>query len=216
TNGIGSALAHGRAFFVHGREHFADRLVGMACAGAPVTDPRSGQIVGIVDVTVSAQDANPLMVPLAKRAAWEIEQRLFECASAIEWVLHERFVLARRAKRPVVLVSEHMMMANTAATGVVASFDRARLWELARRMIAGGGRSQDVSVSRDAVVTGCEPVHDGGVLVGALVWLDVAGSGGPGERHGSRSDRPALGWGALTESERGVADLVAYGMTNRQ
>src|SRR5262249_58249652 len=59
TNGIGSALAHGRAFYVHGREHFADLLVGMACAGAPVTDPWTGQIVGIVDVTVSAQNANP-------------------------------------------------------------------------------------------------------------------------------------------------------------
>jgi DNA-binding CsgD family transcriptional regulator len=216
TNGIGSALAQGRAFVVHGREHFADLLTGMACAGAPVTDPCTGQIVGIVDVTVSAQNANPLMLPLAKRAAWEIEQLLLEGASAIEWVLHERFVHARHADRPAVLVSEYTMMANTAATGVLAPFDQARLWELARRMIEGGGRSQDVVLSRDAFVRGCEPIHDGGALVGALVWLDVAGSGDTDERHGSRVDRPSLGWRALTESERAVADLVADGMTNRQ
>jgi DNA-binding CsgD family transcriptional regulator len=216
TNGIGSALAQGRAFVVHGREHFADLLAGMACAGAPVTDPCTGQILGIVDVTVSAENANPLMLPLAKRAAWEIEQRLLEGASAIEWVLHERFIHARRAKRPVVLVSEYTMMVNTAATGVLEPPDRPRLWEWARRKIEGGGPSQHVGLFRDAVVTGCEPVHDGGALVGALVWLDVAGMGASGDRHGSRSYRPALGWGALTDSERGVADLVAHGLTNRQ
>jgi DNA-binding CsgD family transcriptional regulator len=215
TNGIGSALAQGRAFVVHGREHFADLLTGMACAGAPVTDPCTGQILGIVDVTVSVENASPLMLPLAKRAAWEIEQRLLEGASAIEWVLHERFVHARRAKRPVVLVSEYTMMANAAARGVLEPFDRSRLWDFARCMMEGR-RPQHVVLSRGALVAGCEPVHDGGALVGALVWLDVSGSGDRGERLGSRKDRPALGWGALTESERGVADLVACGMTNRQ
>jgi sigma-54 dependent transcriptional regulator, acetoin dehydrogenase operon transcriptional activator AcoR len=129
TNGIGSALVQGRAFVVHGREHFADLLTGMACVGAPVTDPCTRQIVSIVDVTVSAENANPLMLPLAKRAAREIEQRLLEGASAIEWVLHERFVHARRAKRRVVLVSEHTMMANAAAAGVLGPFGRPRLWK---------------------------------------------------------------------------------------
>jgi DNA-binding CsgD family transcriptional regulator len=216
TNGIGSALAQGRAFFVHGREHFADLLTGMACAGVPVTDPRTGLILGVVDVTVSAENASPLMLPLAKRAAWEIEQRLLEGASAIEWVLHDRFVHARRAKRPVVLVSEYTMMANPAATGVVDLLDRPRLWEWARRMIENRGRSQDIVFSTDVSVTGCEPVHAGGALIGALVWLDVAETGDPAGSPASRSGRPAIGWGALTDSERGVADLVAYGMTNRQ
>jgi DNA-binding NarL/FixJ family response regulator len=82
--------------------------------------------------------------------------------------------------------------------------------------IADGGRSQDVMLSKDTVVTGCEPVHDGGALVGALVWLRAAASGEGGGRTRNSSDRVALGWGSLTESKRGVADLIADGLTNRQ
>jgi DNA-binding CsgD family transcriptional regulator len=156
------------------------------------------------------------MLPLAKRAAREIERRLLEGASATERVLHERFVHARRATRPVVLVSEYLLMANMVATRVLEPSDRPRLWEMARGIIAGGGRSQDVILSEHAVVTNCEPVHDGGVLVGALVWLRATGPDGGVEEHGTRSHRPAFGWASLTESERGVADLVACGMTNRQ
>jgi DNA-binding CsgD family transcriptional regulator len=35
-------------------------------------------------------------------------------------------------------------------------------------------------------------------------------------RHGSRCDRPVSGWESLTDSERGVSELVAEGLTNRQ
>jgi DNA-binding CsgD family transcriptional regulator len=216
TNGIGSALAQGRPAVVHGGEHFADRLTGMACAGTPVTDPRNGQVLGIIDITVRAEDANPLLLAFVKRGAWEIEQRLFDDASTIERVLHERFVHARRAKRPVVLVSEYMVMASTAASRVLEASDRSLLWEWARRTIAGGGRSQDVMLSKGTVVTGCEPVHDGGALVGALVWLRAAASADGGGRTRNSSGRAALGWGSLTQSERGVADLIADGLTNRQ
>jgi DNA-binding CsgD family transcriptional regulator len=35
-------------------------------------------------------------------------------------------------------------------------------------------------------------------------------------RHWTRADRPAFGWGSLTDTERRVADLVAQGLSNRQ
>ena len=64
-----------------------------------VVDPSTGRVIGIVDLTSAAGDANALMLPLAKRAAWEIEQRLLDAASERERILHEHFVQARRTNR---------------------------------------------------------------------------------------------------------------------
>ena len=35
-------------------------------------------------------------------------------------------------------------------------------------------------------------------------------------RHWKHADRPAFGWGSLTDSERRIADLVAQGLSNRE
>jgi DNA-binding CsgD family transcriptional regulator len=220
TNGIGSTLAKGAPALVHGGEHFADALTDMACAGAPVTDPRNGQVLGSVDINVRVTSANSLMLPFVKRAAWEIEQRLLDGGSAIERVLHERFLRARRrAKGPLALVSEYMMMTNSAAARIVDDADRMPLWDWVSRMIATGGRrSRNITLANGRMLTAeCERVEDGGVTVGALIRLRVPGAGPSGaERSGSHGARPVFGWGSLTGSERSVADLVAEGLTNRE
>jgi DNA-binding CsgD family transcriptional regulator len=41
-------------------------------------------------------------------------------------------------------------------------------------------------------------------------------AGGTRLRHWSPSDRPALGWASLTDTERRIVDLVAQGLSNRQ
>jgi DNA-binding CsgD family transcriptional regulator len=220
TNGIGSALAEAKPVFVRGAEHFADVLTDMACAGAPVTDPRNGHVLGVIDVTVPIASANSLMLPFAKRAAWDIEQRLLEGASAIERVLHERFLQARRrVKGPLALVSEYMMMTNTAAARTLDPSDQTSLWEWALRAIAAGGRqSPDLTlVSGVSMSAECEAVDDGGIVIGALIRLRSRTSGpSGGARRVTPAERPVFGWNSLTESERSVADLVAEGLTNRE
>jgi DNA-binding CsgD family transcriptional regulator len=76
TNAIGTALAMGAPALVMGREHFADVLTRLSCAAAPIVDPVSGDVVGLLDLTSSADDANPLMLGLARSGAREIEQRI--------------------------------------------------------------------------------------------------------------------------------------------
>ena len=68
TNGIGTAIAERRPTYVRGSEHFADALTGLACAAAPIVDPRSGHVLGVVDLTCGALEANALMLPLARVA----------------------------------------------------------------------------------------------------------------------------------------------------
>ena len=67
TNGIGTAIAERKPTFVRGSEHFADALTTLACAAAPIIDPRTEHVLGVVDLTCSTRDASALMLPLARR-----------------------------------------------------------------------------------------------------------------------------------------------------
>ena len=220
TNGVGSALAQGGPTFVTGGEHFADTLTDMACAGVPVTDYRTGQVAGVIDVTSLVTRADALMLLFAKHTAWEIEQRLLDETSSAERLMHEAFQSAqRRAKGPLALVSEFTMLTNPAAAHLLEPTDQHRLWEWASKAsVDGDDGATDLALGNGrAVPTQLEPVHDGGAVVGAIVRLRVNRSARtPDGTPNSRPDRATFGWSSLTESEAGVADLVADGLTNRE
>ena len=57
-----------------GREHFADVLTRLSCVAAPIVDPINHEVVGVIDLTSSAEDASPLMLGLARSGAREIQQ----------------------------------------------------------------------------------------------------------------------------------------------
>jgi DNA-binding CsgD family transcriptional regulator len=217
TNAIGTALAQRGPSAVGGHEHFADALTTMACAAAPITDPRTGRLLGAVDLSCWAGDAGPLMLPLARRAAREIEQRLVDDARLRERVVVQAFLRARLgAKGPLVFVNDRTMITNAAADRLVAPADESILWDCARQLLAGGRADPSVVVlSRGPSVTvRCDPVLEGGVLLGALLRLTpVTHDGLPPPPLGSR---PPFGWASVTDAERSVIDLVAQGFTNRQ
>ena len=68
TNAIGTSIAQQTPSVVTGTEHFADALTSMACAATPVTDG-AGEMIGVIDLTCSAEDFNPLLLPFAKRGS---------------------------------------------------------------------------------------------------------------------------------------------------
>ncbi|MBI0382038.1 protein phosphatase, partial [Streptomyces albiflaviniger] len=95
TNGIGTALVMAGPAFVCGREHFADAWSGLACAGAPVRDPFSGQVLGVLDLTCMHLDSDPTMAGIVAEAASGIEERLLDGVSARERALLEAYQSAR-------------------------------------------------------------------------------------------------------------------------
>jgi PAS domain S-box-containing protein len=76
TNAIGTALATNHALQVFGFEHFNQREHGWTCSAAPVHDPVTGQLLGIVDLTGPWKTVHPLGLALATAAAKTMEEGL--------------------------------------------------------------------------------------------------------------------------------------------
>jgi hypothetical protein len=64
TNGIGTPLVAGRPVQVWHAEHFVRALHPWTCAGAPIRDPRDGQLLGVVDLSGPASTMHPATLAL--------------------------------------------------------------------------------------------------------------------------------------------------------
>ena len=78
TNGIGTALAADHPLQVFAFEHFNESHHQWFCSGAPVHDPVSGQIVGLVDLSSLWKIAHPRSLELVSAAARTMERCLLD------------------------------------------------------------------------------------------------------------------------------------------
>src|SRR5919204_3484635 len=78
TNGIGTALAADRPLQVFAFEHFNQRHHEWICSGAPVHDPMSGRIVGLIDLSSPWKIAHPRSLEVVTTAAKAAERCLSE------------------------------------------------------------------------------------------------------------------------------------------
>ncbi len=217
TNGIGTALALRAPTMVRGDEHFSDALTGMACAGAPIFDLRSAHLLGVIDLTSLTLNASPLMLPLAIRAAREIEQQILDDAGLSERLVLHRFLQRRSgAKGPLVFLSARTMIANAAASRFVHADDERLLRDHARRAESGPtARPGPVVLSSGTTVTvEQEALVDGGQCVGSLLRLKPTNDRTAPSR--TLDGHPAFGWESLTDTEHTIIELVAQGLTNRE
>ncbi len=91
TNGIGTALATGRPAHVHATEHFCEGIKSWTCAGAPIFEPGTNIILGVVDIsgppttyqrnnlTLAVTTARQIETVLAEQAAQERTRLLEAC-----------------------------------------------------------------------------------------------------------------------------------------
>ena len=76
TNAIGTGLAAQHAVQVFAAEHFNVIVHAWTCAAAPVHDPDSGDILGIVDLTGRTSTAHPYTFTTAVATAGAVEAHL--------------------------------------------------------------------------------------------------------------------------------------------
>lgn len=77
TNAIGTALFERRPIVVHGAEHFFEHHNILACAAAPLIDPR-GALAGALDMSGHSAVRHVHALGLVRLAAEQIEHRFFE------------------------------------------------------------------------------------------------------------------------------------------
>lgn len=81
TNGIGTALATLRPAQVHAAEHFCEGIKSWTCAAAPVFEPGTGAVLGVVDISGPPATYQRNNLSLAVSTARQIEMVLGERAS---------------------------------------------------------------------------------------------------------------------------------------
>ncbi|MFB7458430.1 GAF domain-containing protein [Streptomyces sp. NPDC056188] len=78
TNGVGTVVVLRRPAQVFDSEHFLRAHASWTCAGAPVTDPRDGRLLGVVDVSGPLETMHPASRAWVGSVAKLAEARLRE------------------------------------------------------------------------------------------------------------------------------------------
>ena len=76
TNAIGTAVAAAHAVQVFAAEHFTEPVQRWTCSAAPVIDPDTGQVIGIIDLTGDFSVVNPLSLAVVVATARAVEELL--------------------------------------------------------------------------------------------------------------------------------------------
>ncbi len=78
TNGVGTPAVVRRPVQVFAAEHFVRTHASWTCAGAPITDPRDGRLIGVVDVSGPLETMHPATLAWVDSVAKLAEARLRE------------------------------------------------------------------------------------------------------------------------------------------
>ena len=178
TNGIGSAIECRQSFFVQGTEHFSDPLGTVSCAGAPIVDPLTGRLQGVIDLTCRARDATPLMKVLAENAAADITRELLDQGSAREQaLLHEFLVATHSSNRAIVAMGQDLFITNAKASGILDRADHVLVGDRAAELVKGGGSADEILLSSgDTAHLKARPVKTKGGGPALIVELSVTGT----------------------------------------
>lgn len=82
TNAMGTALALGHPMQVFSHEHYAEAVGRWTCAAAPIHDPGSGRLLGVLDLSGDLRTAHPHSLTLVTAAARLVEAELASAAPA--------------------------------------------------------------------------------------------------------------------------------------
>jgi hypothetical protein len=92
TNAIGTALAIDHAVQIFSAEHFLHEQHAWWCSAAPIHDPRTGAIVGVVDLSGPIRSAHPHSLALVMAAAQMAESVLHASVEREDDGLRQRYL----------------------------------------------------------------------------------------------------------------------------
>jgi len=91
TNAIGTAIALDHAVQVFGPEHFSDPVQRWTCSAAPIHDPDTGAVIGVIDLTGDLRTVHPHSLAVATATARAVEASLQLVLQERDARLHARY-----------------------------------------------------------------------------------------------------------------------------
>jgi hypothetical protein len=91
TNAIGTALAVDHAVQVFGPEHYSDPVQRWTCSAAPIHDPDTGELLGVIDLTGDLSTVHPHSLAVATATARAVEASLALLLKERDARLHARY-----------------------------------------------------------------------------------------------------------------------------
>lgn len=168
TNGIGTAIASGLPVHIRGPEHFHERFQPFACAGAPIRDPMTGSIEGVLDLTCLRENSSPLMASLVRSAAVNIEQLLFHDRNLRQRAVFDAFTRRdSRSHHAVFAVTDSLVIAGALAHTVFTAEEHRIIQAHAAYRMTGGkpvtetvemGEGKLIRVQSEPIVFNEEPI----------------------------------------------------------
>jgi GAF domain-containing protein len=128
TNAIGTSVVVRAALQVHAAEHYAEGHQPWTCAAAPLRDPVTGRVLGVVDLSGPASTVHPSTIALVDAVALLAGQELLRAHTRhVERLRTLAAPILARLTGPALVVGVDGCTA--AATGLVAAPDRVALPE---------------------------------------------------------------------------------------
>ena len=181
TNAIGTALAADHAVQVFAAEHFNEVVQAWTCAAAPVHDPDTGRLLGVIDLTSKMSTVHPHSFAVAVATAGAVEAHL-RC------LMHEHDARLRSRYRDRVLTGGDDRALVTSSGRVIATNPAGWMPEERLELPAYGGEFTLPSGAHAFA----EPLdRDGAFLIRRLEHAP-AGSGGVAQLRLLGDDRPSV------------------------
>jgi hypothetical protein len=160
TNGVGTALALDHAVQIFSAEHYSRDVHPWTCSGAPVHDPETGDVLGVIDLSSGIRASHPHSLALVRAAAQAVEAALRQDLAARRERLHAAYLerVTGRDRTPSALLTR---------TGDVLACTPAG-WLPAGVHVPPGAQELVVAGGAELVL---EPLGDDG----SIAWLARAG-----------------------------------------
>lgn len=144
TNGVGTVLEAGGSVHIVGAEHFVESLHPYACAGAPVREPLTGRIEGVLDISCRAEHSSPVLQSMVTSAAARIQEALLHDRDTGQQAVFDVYTrVEARSRRAVLAVGRRVMLSNTMLQTLLDPGDLATLADHTRSRMRGGSDVDD-------------------------------------------------------------------------
>jgi sigma-54 dependent transcriptional regulator, acetoin dehydrogenase operon transcriptional activator AcoR len=144
TNGVGTVLEFGDSVHIVGAEHFVESLQSYACAGAPIRDPFTGRIEGVLDISCLSENSSPILHSLVRSAAARIQHNLLADRNLQQQALFDAYTrVDGRSRQAVLAVGPRTVMANSPMQTLLDPGDMVALQDHVRFLMRRQSRVDD-------------------------------------------------------------------------